>query len=438
MNLFRLPKSLFVNTSLTLAFGVIIYTALSIALVLYFILLPMANRAAEDMASFITMASESWERLNEQERVKFQAHLRDQHQLFITADPVQVAEINQYYPFIPLLEKALFRHAGQQVAIKQDLNNSYCFWVDLQQGEQKISIGFFHKRFGPRPPMALAGILATGCFLIVIASMLLVRRITNHIKRLSIAANHFGMGDFSTRIPETGPEELASLAQSFNRMAQELTQLMSNRTILFGGISHDLRTPITRMQIALELLEEDENSPLMAGLKNDLTEMEQLIQQALELVKGLDKHPPVETDLEQLLAKIVKDYQRQHHVILREKRICGTHKIEADVLRRVLTNLLDNSFRYGGNKPVKLSCLKIKKNLVIRINDEGPGIPKDKIESVFQPFFRLDHSRSKKTGGSGLGLAIVRQLCDVHGWKIQLFPGKRKGMEACLIIPLSD
>lgn len=119
--------------------------------------------------------------------------------------------------------------------------------------------------------------------------MLLVRRITNHIKRLSIAANHFGMGDFSTRIPETGPDELASLAHSFNRMAQELTQLMSNRTILFGGISHDLRTPITRMKIALELLEEDENSPLMAGLKNDLTEMEQLIQQALELVKGLDK-----------------------------------------------------------------------------------------------------------------------------------------------------
>lgn len=192
------------------------------------------------------------------------------------------------------------------------------------------------------------------------------------------------------------------------------------------------------MQIALELLEEDGNSPLMAGLKNDLTEMELLIQQALELVKGLDKHPPIETDLDQLLDKIVENYQRQQHVILREKYICGIHKIEADVLRRVLTNLLDNSFRYGNNKPVKLSCLKVNKNLIIRINDEGPGIPKDKIEAVFQPFYRLDHSRSKKTGGSGLGLAIVRQLCDVHGWKIQLFPGKWKGMEACLIIPLSN
>ena len=230
--------------------------------------------------------------------------------------------------------------------------------------------------------------------------MLLVRRITNHIKRLSIAANHFGMGDFSTRIPETGPDELASLAHSFNRMAQELTQLMSNRTILFGGISHDLRTPITRMKIALELLEEDENSPLMAGLKNDLTEMEQLIQQALELVKGLDKHPPIETDLDQLLDKIVNDYQRQHYMIVKEiKKTSGIHKIQADALKRVLTNLLDNSFRYGGDDPVKLSYLKIKKNLVIRIKDQGPGIPKDKIEAVFQPFFRLDHSRSKKKRG---------------------------------------
>ncbi len=439
MNLFRPPKSLFVNTSLTLAFGVIIYTGLSIALALYFVLMPMANRAAEDMAAFITMASESWARLNEQDRIKFQAHLREQHQLFITVDPVQVTEIKQFYPFIPLLEKALLRHAGQQVVIKQSLGKKCCFWIDLQQGEQKITIGFMHERFGPRPPIALAGILATGCFLIVIASMLLVHRITNSVKRLSIAANNFGMGDFSTRIPETGPEELASLAHSFNRMAQELTQLMTNRTVLFGGISHDLRTPITRMKIALELLEEDESNSLLTGLKNDLSEMEQLIQQALELVKGLDKHPPIETDLDQLLEKIVKDYQRQHHMIVMEtKKTCGIHKIQADVLKRVLTNLLDNGFRYGGDDPVKLSCLKLKNNLVIRIKDQGPGIPKDKIEAVFQPFFRLDHSRSKKTGGSGLGLAIVRQLCDIHGWKIQLFPGKRKGIEACLIIPLSN
>ncbi len=436
MSWFRLPKSLFVNTSLILAFGLIVYSALSIALILHFVLQPMASRATEDMAAFISVVSESWADLSEQDRVQFQRHLREHHQLFITTDPVKVTEIKEYHPYIPLLERALLRHAGQKVVIKQNINGPCCFWVDLQQGEHIITIGFLHERFGPRLPIALIGILTSGCLLILVASMFLVRRISNHVKKLSTAANHFGMGDFSTRIPETGPEELASLAHSFNVMAEELTQLMTNRTILFGGISHDLRTPITRMQIALELLE-DKNCNLINGLKNDLNEMERLIQQALELVKGLDKHPPTEIDLDLLLDKIVKDYKRQQHTIHWHKESCGICKLEVDVLRRVLTNLLDNAFRYGGNEAIELSCIKMNKNWVIRIKDQGPGIPKDKIEAVFQPFFRLDNSRSKKTGGSGLGLAIVRQLCDIHGWKIQLFPGKVKGLEACLIIPIN-
>ena len=246
------------------------------------------------------------------------------------------------------------------------------------------------------------------------------------------------MGDFSTRIPESGPEELASLARNFNRMAQELTQLMANRTILFGGISHDLRTPITRMQIALELLEENKNSSLIAGLKNDLNEMERLIQLALELVKGLDKHHPVEINMDEMIRGIVADYQRQQYTVNCRESKCGVCKIEVDALRRVLANLLDNAFRYGGNEPVDLYCIKKDNNLIIRIMDRGPGIPKEELELVFQPFFRLDNSRNKKTGGSGLGLAIVRQLCDVHGWKIQLFSVKGKGLEARLIIPIVD
>ena len=436
MNGFQGPKSLTFKTSLTLACGLLIYTGFSIALVLYFVLIPMSNRAADDMAAFISMVSESWSFLNEQEQAQFQTHLREDHQLFITSDPVSVTAIKKYYPFIPRLEKALFLHTGQQIVIKQHLDERCCFWVNVLQKGQVVSVGFFHERIGPQPPMALVGILASGSLLILVTTILLVRRITSPVRKLSKAANQFGMGDFSTRIPETGPKELASLAHSFNRMAQELTQLMSNRTILFAGISHDLRTPITRMQIALELLEDNNNSRLIAGLRNDLKEMERLIQQALELVKGLDKNHPVETDLDQLIAAIVADYQRQRQTIHWQLSQCGVCKIEVDTLRRVLVNLLDNAFRYGGGEPVELSCIRKDTNLIIRIMDQGPGIPKEQLEAVFQPFFRLDSSRSKKTGGSGLGLAIVRQLCDVHGWKIRLLPGKGKGLEACLIIPI--
>ena len=433
----KTPKSLFLKTSLTLAFGLIIYTGLSIILVFHFILSPMTNRAAEDMAAFIAMVSESWSYLAADERLQLEAHLREEHQLFITSEPVVVTEIQSFYPFIPKLEKALLRHTGQKIVIKQNQQGRCCFWFDIREGEQVVRIGFFHERFGPRPPMALIGILSAACLLILLTTILLVRRITRPVRKISTAANQFAQGNLSIRIPEAGPEELASLAHNFNLMAEELSLLISNRTILFGGISHDLRTPITRMQLALELLaNETEYSPLIAGLKNDLKEMERLIQQTLELVKGLEKEAAENINLDELITEIVADYQRQQCTIRWQASGCGVYKIEADALRRVVANLLDNAFRYGEAEPVDLSCTKMDKNLVIHIMDQGPGIPKEQLEAVFQPFFRLDRSRSKKTGGSGLGLAIVQQLCDVHGWKIQLFQGKGRGLDACLIIPI--
>jgi two-component system osmolarity sensor histidine kinase EnvZ len=218
-------------------------------------------------------------------------------------------------------------------------------------------------------------------------------------------------------------------------MIQEITQLMSNRSILFGGISHDLRTPITRMQIALELLESFENAELIADMRNDLNEMELLIQNALEFVKGMYKHRAFEVKINKVLNKLASDYARQKHTINWQSN-CPPCKVEINALRRVLCNLLDNAFRYSNNKPVDLNCTQEKNTLLIHIIDQGIGIPEDKLNAVFQPFYRLDNSRNKNTGGSGLGLTIVQQLCDIHDWRIELLPGKNKGLDVKLKIPI--
>ncbi|NOQ64010.1 MAG: HAMP domain-containing protein [Methyloprofundus sp.] len=437
MSRIKKPQALSLTTSLTLALGLVVYTALSMVLVFYFVLFPMATRAADDMAAFISVVADSWGHLNAQERIELTQHLAEDHQLFLRTDPVKLTSIKEFYPFIPRLEKSLLLHAKQPIVVQQDLEKASCFWVEIVKANQVLRFGFFHDRIGPKPPKAILGIIALAILLILIITMILVRRITSPIKKLSVAAEKLGHGHFSVRMPKTGLTELDSLGDSFNRMAEELAQLMSNRAILFGGVSHDLRTPITRMQLAAELLEDDLNAHLITGLRNDLNEMEHLIQQSMELVKGLDKKQPVATDVDQLFASIVLDYQRQNKQInwhLNESGIC---KIEAGTLRRVLINLLDNAFRYSEDQSVDLSCIKQGKNLIIRINDQGVGIPKEQLEAVFQPFFRLDSSRNKKTGGSGLGLAIVRQLCDAQEWKVGLFPGKVNGLEACLIIPTS-
>jgi two-component system osmolarity sensor histidine kinase EnvZ len=419
-----------------LIFGLLSFTLFSIALAIFFILNPMANRVATDMGGLIHIVSQSWFSLPAKEKQNFQSHLREQHQLMITDEKVLVTKIKVIYPFIPKLEKALQHYTGQIIKVRQDIVDERCLWITIPQKDKTVSIGFFHARIGPRPSIVMLGILIVGCVLILLTTILLVRRITRPIKTLSDAVNLFGSGDLSIRIPEIGAEELVILARSFNEMAQEITQLLTNRSILFGGISHDLRTPITRMQIALELLQNDSNSKLISKMRNNLVEMENLIQQSLELVKGLDKHNSIDVEITTVINDIVLDYKSQQQVIHYRPIDCGICNLEINAFRRVLYNLLDNAIRYSDNKVIEIFCIRENEKLVIRILDQGTGIPLDKLEMVFQPFYRLDNSRNKETGGSGLGLAIVKQLCDIYDWKIHLIPRPKGGLEVRLeIIP---
>jgi len=396
----------------------------------------MANRAADDLGGLMHILSKSWVSLPDNKKAAFQAHLREQHQLFITDDNVPVTDVTLTFPFIPRLEKALHHHTGQVISIKQDINKDHCFWVIIPQAKQQVRIGFLHERLGPHPSKAIMGILFAGCLLIFIATILLVRRITSPITTLSKAVNLVGSGQLTTKIPEAGSKELVIVARNFNKMTREVSQLISNRNILFGGISHDLRTPITRMQIALELVENTENSSLISGMRNDLKEMESLIKQALELVRGMSKQYAINVEIKEVIGEIVSDYQRQNYNIHWNKCFCGHCKIEVNALRRVLCNLLDNAFRYSEQKSVELNCSIKNDKFIVSVLDQGPGIPPDKLEIVFQPFYRLDVSRSKQTGGSGLGLAIVQQLCDIHHWKIKLIMREQGGLEARLEIPV--
>lgn len=436
MNLWKRLDSLFVKTSLTLTLGLALFILLAISFTWFFILSPLSNRAADDMAALITLTGKTWVSLPIQEREEFEKKIAQQHALFFSGHDLSTQALDKFYPFIPRLEKALKRHTGQHVVIKHKVGNKALFSFNLYYAKEKVNIDFYHNRTGPRPPIALAGVFIAAALLIIVTTLLLVRRITHPIKRLSNAVDLFGQGQFSTRISETGPSELASLAKNFNRMAKEITQLIENRALLFGGISHDLRTPITRMQLALELLDQNQNKALINRLKNDLVEMELLIQQSLEFVKGLDNQQVMEINLDDVINHMMNEYRQRELFIQLISEPCGVCKIDVQALRRILLNLLDNAFRYGENSPVTLSYRKNKHHLTIHILDEGAGIPVDKLETVFLPFYRLENSRNKKTGGSGLGLAIVKQLCDAHDWKIELIARKNRGIKASIEIPI--
>jgi two-component system osmolarity sensor histidine kinase EnvZ len=281
-----------------------------------------------------------------------------------------------------------------------------------------------------RPPLAAVTLVSIGTFLVLFTALFLVRRITVPWARASQAARVVGKGGIPEPLPETGPQELANLAHRFNQMAREVQELLENRTTLLGGISHDLRTPLTRLQLNLELLRENFDPAKLARMEKDLAEMNTLIGGYLELARSTQPEMAQEVDLDELLKKLAE----KHGASYQSGGACR-FRAGPGALTRVLDNLLQNAHRYGAEETVPELRMKCgTKHVEIAVLDSGPGIPEAELEKVLRPFYRLETSRAAATGGTGLGLAIVKQLAEINGWEIRLANRAEGGLEARLIL----
>ncbi|MDP1635753.1 MAG: ATP-binding protein, partial [Gallionellaceae bacterium] len=238
--------------------------------------------------------------------------------------------------------------------------------------------------------------------------------------------------------PETGIRELSGLAATFNQMAVQVSELLANRTTLLAGISHDLRTPLARMRLAIEMLPEGTDPKLVARLQHDVDEMNQLIGEFLAFSRELQREVPQQTDIDELLRELADNARDAGAQVEYEAAGKVTIFVGELSLRRILGNLIGNAVRYGSNGTVTIARDITEKEVVIRVMDRGPGIPAHELENVFHPFYRLETSRSNDTGGSGLGLAIARQLADTNGWKIELLSRPGGGTEARLTMPMES
>ena len=178
------------------------------------------------------------------------------------------------------------------------------------------------------------------------------------------------------------------------------------------------RTPLARIRLELELLGGEHSSDLVEGIQHDIEEMEELISQTLLLARGLGTELRAETDIGALVSEVVETFRASGKTIVYQPRQKINTTVRPGALKRVLANLIDNAVIHGGGETVSLTCGREEDHVNISVIDQGPGIPAEQQEAVFQPFYRIDDSRSRQTGGSGLGLAIVRQLCKANGWEI--------------------
>lgn len=436
-----LPNTLFARTGLTISLALLAFMLFCAFVILNYLLFPIAKQGSADFAALMVVSSKTWVELPPATRPDFKRELEENHGLILRNEPPKkpITPLILHSPYMLFLEDALSAQLGQETHVQKESGYDARFWVVVPASDRKLYFGFTHDRIGAEPPRAALIIILGASIFILITTLLLVRRITRPLARLAKGVSQLGSSGYSEPLPEKGPKELELLANKLNQLSKQVHQLLENRTTLLGGISHDLRSPLARLGVAIELLEGREDKELLERIRQDLAEMDQLIERTMELTKLMlpDENHAEPVDLPAFLEELAGAYSHQgQHVMLAISSPCSAH-LDPMALRRVLCNLLDNAFRYTDSGDVELVMKCSKKELRICVLDEGPGIPVSQLDRVFQPFYRLDQSRNRRTGGSGLGLAIVNQLCDLHGWQVTLSSSPGKGLAACLIIAAS-
>ena len=415
-----------------------VFMLITLLTLAYFMVVPLGQRATDDLASIIAHAAERWDSLPTAQREEFTENMRKKHDLVLTDTDAQVSESTSMLPYLYFLEISLKKQVGKDISIRtnQGTDGPPWFWADIPISDGILRFGFSRSRIGVEPSLAFFILLVSGVYLTFITAVILTRRLTIPIDRLYQAAQLVGKGRWPDPVQEDGPEELVVLARGFNRMNIQVKELLANRTTLLAGIAHDLRTPLTQIQLALSMLpNEGGNQELMESIRSDLGVINRLIGETLSISLELAEEKSMPTDIDLELDDIIKKVQTDNVDIEWSRGKPCRLVLQPLALRRILTNLLGNALRYGEGKPVTVSYECQKEAAIIQIMDRGPGIPAEHLEAVFHPFFRLEKSRGSETGGSGLGLAIVRQLADANGWEVQLMPRAGGGTNAVLTIP---
>jgi len=274
-------------------------------------------------------------------------------------------------------------------------------------------------------------------FLVLIAMLAYVvaRMTARPIKQLAGAAVELGRDIDHPPLAEKGPTEIRLAAKAFNAMQARIRRQIQHRTHMLAAITHDLQTPLTRLRLRLEKVGDEE---LQQKLIDDLAVMQGMVREGLDLARSMDSSEPMQRlDIDSLLDSVCADAADAGQQVKLTGSTRASIVAQPNALRRCLTNLLDNAFKYGQRADVSIALDDLLPNRVlICIRDYGPGIPEDQLEAVFDPFYRLETSRSRDTGGTGLGLTIARNIAENHGALLNLRNYRDGGLEVLLSLPL--
>ena len=314
---------------------------------------------------------------------------------------------------------------GQLESVEMQLS------IALEEGNWLNVATRFH-----RPPLqwAWAPVVTFGLtvVMVIVVVWLTLSRLTGPLRKLAGAVERLGRGEAVAELPETGPDELRRLTSAFNEMQARLSRFISERTTLLAALGHDLRSPLTAIRVRAEMVEDDENRERLTAI---IEEMQDMVEATLSFAQGMvTSESSLSIELSGFLSDLCRDITETGGTVELKSAPELTVRLRPNAMRRALRNVIENAIRYGGRVEV---CLERAGDLArVTVSDSGPGIPEEDLERVFDPFVRVEKSRSTETGGTGLGLSIARTIVHAQGGEIRLSNRAGGGLTAIITLPL--
>ena len=426
------PRSLFARVTLIIVVGLAIAQLLTFAAIRYergmALRHLMMTGIERDIASSIAIL----DRLPAAERADWLARLERRNYRFMLGDgvsgPPPESTISQ--EFAAAIVNAL--HPFEVVKVVQAGADDLRIQVRLTDGSPVI---VYARRVGMPVSNWVLWVLVLQLAVLAVCAWFAVRLVTRPLARLAKAADELGPDLKGRELAEEGPSEVAHAARAFNAMQRRIAGYMAERVEILAAISHDLQTPITRMRLRTDMMDNEKDQ---LKFRQDLDAMHALVKEGVTYAKTLHgaTEPPCRVDADALLESMVADYEDAGQQVHLEGRIGGPIVTRPNALRRIIVNLVDNALKFGSE--VRMRVRVDAGRLVVAITDNGPGIPPDQLEAVLKPFYRVESSRNRSTGGTGLGLAIAHQLATAMGAELSLHNRDEGGLEARIAMPLQQ
>ena len=438
-----IPNTLLARFLILIATVLIIAQVVSIRIFDYFERGPRAEAVAQEIETIVNFTRVSLISSREDKRLELLSELSTKGDIRIyPAYYFEDIEPLAPDPFLQVIVSKLKARLGENTIVVTNHYGIPGLWVSFAIDQDEFWVVIPTPGDRPFPWHWIGwGIIVAG--LSIIGAYATATRINKPLNLLINATEQLKKGTFPEKLPLDSVTEFRTMSQTFNEMAESLGKVDQERKVLLAGVSHDIRTPLTRLRIAIEMLPEKIASKLKKSMEEDIFEIDNILNQFIDYVRGFNQEATVTTNLNEFFSHMKNQHQILNHniVLVSNLKIPIFYDIKPISFRRLFDNLINNAFSYSTGEVV-ITIRKHKENISISVLDDGPGIPPDHIQRLLKPFERFDViSINKKQiannrEGCGLGLAIVDKITEAHNGKLVISNRAKKGLEVKIILPL--